>query len=113
VHHDRRLECTGQRIDVLFGFLVQIGHCQIGAEGTEGSGTTPSYGLLVRYADHQSFFPFQQFSLYGRYQPSLAIMRQVDRFASHVSFGCLLEAGEGLAPVLRFGSPCYLKTVYP
>src|SRR6266404_3015239 len=111
-HYNRRLERACQRIDVFFGFLVQIGNGQIGAEGAKCGGATPSYGSIVRYPHYQPLFALQKFSLYGRYQAGLAIMRHVDWFASHVSFGCLLEAGKGLAPVLRFGSPRYLKPIY-
>src|SRR5258708_5848913 len=55
-HHDRRLERARQRLDVLFGLVIEIGNGQIGAEGAEGGGTAPRYGLLVRYPYPQPFF---------------------------------------------------------
>ena len=49
------LERLGQRLDLGFGFVIEIGDRQIGAEFAEGLGAAIGDGMLVGDADNQGF----------------------------------------------------------
>src|SRR5438132_76452 len=57
-HEDRGFERLGQRLDMLFGPLVQVGHGQFGAQCPERLGTTPRDRLVVGDTDDQALFAF-------------------------------------------------------
>jgi hypothetical protein len=54
---DRRFQSLRQRLDVLFGALVQIGHGEVGAERAKRLGAPPGHRPVVGDADDQAFFP--------------------------------------------------------
>src|SRR5215469_12720555 len=97
---------------MLFGFVVQIGDGEIGAEGAESGGTTPRNRLFVGNAHDEPLFALQQLGLDSWNQPSLAVLRQLQRFAASIPFSGLLQGCECLAAVLRFGGSCDLLTVH-
>ena len=59
-HEDRRLQCLCQRLDVLFGALVKIGHGEFSPERTKGLGAPPGDRLVVGDADDQALFALQR-----------------------------------------------------
>ena len=60
---DRRLGFTGQRLDELSGFVVEIGHRELGPERAKRLGTAPGNRLVVGDADDKPLFSFQQLGL--------------------------------------------------
>ncbi len=69
------------------------------------------YRSLVCDTHHKPLFPFEQLGLDGGNQSNLPISCQIDRLAANVSFRSLLQAREGLAPILGLGGPRYFPTV--
>src|SRR5207247_4226992 len=59
-HEDRRLQRLCQRLDVLLGALVKIGHSEFSPERTKGLGAPPSDRLVVGDADDQALFALQR-----------------------------------------------------
>jgi hypothetical protein len=56
---DRRLEILGERLDVRFCLIVQIGDRQLGAERAERPGAAPGDRVLVGDADHQALLALE------------------------------------------------------
>src|SRR5262249_10889390 len=59
-HQDRGLELAGERLDVFFGFVVEVSYRELGAERPEGLGASPGDRLLVGDADDETSLAFKQ-----------------------------------------------------
>ena len=53
-----------QRLDIFFGFVVEIGHGKFGAERAKGLGAAPGDGLFVGNADDKPSLAFQKLSFH-------------------------------------------------
>src|SRR5262249_47640441 len=60
-HHNRSFESLRERIDKFFGFVVQIGHGELGAQSTKCLGAAPCDRLIVGNADHEPLLAVEKF----------------------------------------------------
>jgi hypothetical protein len=63
-HHDRGFELAGERLDVFFCLVVEIGHRKLSSESTESFGAAPSDRIFISNADDEALLAFQQLGFY-------------------------------------------------
>src|SRR6476646_932041 len=59
-HDDWRLELLSKRLDMLFGFVVEIGDGEVCTQCAEGLCAAPGNGLVVGDADDETLFSFER-----------------------------------------------------
>src|SRR5262245_19910782 len=52
-HEDRGTDLPGQRLDIRFRLVVEVGHRQVGTEGSKGLGAPPCDRLVVGDTGHE------------------------------------------------------------
>ena len=59
-HHNRSLKRLRQRLNIFFGFVVQVSHSELGAQGSKCLCATPGDRLVVGNSDDQPFLALKK-----------------------------------------------------
>ena len=98
-HHNRSFERLRERIDKFFSFFVQIGHGELGAQGTKCLGAAPGDRLIVGNADHEPFLAIEKLGFDNGQLCGIARLFEWGGFGLHIVLRNFLQFAKRLTPI--------------